>query len=153
MFGEGERTRQELQEEAEKNWWDREPEPEAAAPVAPVSSAPAAGRRARAVVSDAGRAADGRALKVTRVAVAASAPARAATEEERRREMACCLTMSTSILSGLEGTRRYSVPRRGLRPHFQLFSKECGVSEEKDGGYRLTGRRDRQGLDGSVWFI
>lgn len=152
MFGEGERTRQELREEAEKNWWDRDAEPEVReAPAA--TAAPVAPLRARTVVADAGRAADGRALKVTRVATATATAARAATEEERRREMARCLTMSTSILSGLEGTRRYSVPRRGLRPHFQLFSKESGVSEEKDGGFRLTGRRDRQGLDGSVWFI
>lgn len=152
MFGEGERTRQELREEAEKNWWDRDAEPEArdvhAAPAAPVAPL-----RAHTVVADAGRAADGRTLAVTRGAPAAAVASRAATEEERRREMARCLTMSTSILSGLEGTRRYSVPRRGLRPHFQLFSKESGVSEEKDGGFRLTGRRDRQGLDGSVWFI
>lgn len=152
MLGEGERTRQELREEAEKNWWDREAEPEAREAPAAVA-VPMAPSRGRTVVAEAGRAADGRALAVTRVATVAAVATHAATEEERRREMARCLTMSTSILSGLEGTRRYSVPRRGLRPHFQLFSKESGVSEEKDGGIRLTGRRDRQGLDGSVWFI
>jgi hypothetical protein len=83
-------------------------------------------------------------------AVAVSvAPARAVAAS---RAIAQHLVMSRSIYSGPEVARRFSVPLRALRPHFQLFEGAAAVVEDDRGGIRLN-QRELRTQRGQVWFV
>lgn len=96
-------------------------------------------------------------ITVTRAATLDAAPVNtvavaAAREVAAGRAIARHLVMSQSILSGKEETRRFSVPRRSLRPHFLLFEGCESVVEDGCGGYRLN-QRNLRTQRGQVWFV
>lgn len=97
-----------------------------------------------------------RAVAVTRPAAMGMAQAavtpRVRTAVGQKGEIGRHLVMSLSISSGKEESRRFSVPRRVLRPHFQLFEGSAAVIEDENGGYRL-GRQDLRTQRGQVWFV
>lgn len=91
---------------------------------------------------------DTAAVKAKAVSVAAAPAASVAAS----RAIARHLVMSRSIYSGPEATRRFSVPRRALRPHFQLFEGAEAVVEDDRGGIRLN-QRELRTQRGQVWFV
>ena len=91
---------------------------------------------------------DTAAVQAKAVSVAAAPSAAVAAS----RAIARHLVMSRSIYSGPEATRRFSVPRRALRPHFQLFEGAEGVIEDEQGGFRLN-QREVKTQRGQVWFV
>jgi hypothetical protein len=68
------------------------------------------------------------------------------------RAIARHLVMSKSLYSGQEESRRFSVPRRALRPHFQLFEGAAAIVEDDHGGIRLN-QRELRTQRGQVWFV
>lgn len=89
------------------------------------------------------------AVPKARAAAVAAAPVAAVAAS---RSIARHLVMSQSILSGPEETRRFSVPLRALRPHFQLFEGAAAVVEDDHGGIRLN-QRELRTQRGQVWFV
>ena len=86
---------------------------------------------------------------VARTVAAARAPALAMAAS---RSIARHLVMSRSLYSGPEEARRFSVPRRALRPHFQLFEGAAAVIEDDRGRIRLN-QRELRTQRGQVWFV
>ena len=86
---------------------------------------------------------------VARTAAVAKAPAAAVAQS---RAIARHLVMSRSLYSGPEEARRFSVPRRALRPHFQLFEGAEAIVEDDRGVIRLN-QRELRTQRGQVWFV
>ncbi len=86
---------------------------------------------------------------VARAAAVAKAPAAAVAQS---RAIARHLVMSRSLYSGPEEARRFSVPHRALRPHFQLFEGAEAVVEDDRGRIRLN-QRELRTQRGQVWFV
>lgn len=88
-------------------------------------------------------------LASARAAAVAKAPATAVAAS---RSIARHLVMSRSLYSGPEEARRFSVPRRALRPHFQLFEGAEAIVEDDRGVIRLN-QRELRTQRGQVWFV